>query len=157
MADEMQDPRIAAMRDKMLAYRNQQQGMADQYQGGLSLPEQMPQQDPGADNQMMRNMLMNRQAMQRPAQGMMQPQGFGRAPMAPSIQQQAMTQSNGVADPNAASGTPAQMPMSGQMNRRQMMGRRMGQRMGMQRPTQAGGDMANPNAPPIAGRSVSQF
>jgi hypothetical protein len=130
------------------------QGQQGQFQGGLALPEQMPQADVSGDQDMQRKMLMNRAAMARPAQGMMQPQGFGRAPMAPSIQQQAATQANGVASP---AGTPAQMPMSGQMNRRQMMGRRMGQRMGMQRPTQAGGDMANPNAPPIAGRSVSQF
>src|SRR6478736_2129494 len=146
MADEMQDPRLA-MQNKLMAMRQAQGGAADQYQGGLALPEQyspmpgsiaaqgqmragqMMQQSPVnpadepkytpeliAREMAMKNKYMqNRQAMQGGQQGMMQPQNFGRQPMAPSIQQQAMTQSNGVAAPNAAPGTPAQMPMSGQM------------------------------------------
>jgi hypothetical protein len=208
MADEMQDPRIADARNRMLAMRGQRDQLAGQasqaaaqFQGGLSLPEQLPQgqidprmrmmlmakqqemQNPsqggynpdmemernmamrGAPNmpprdltapdQDMRNrMIQNRQAMSRPAQGMMQPQNFGRQPMAPPIQEQAMTQANGVA---GQGGTPAQMPMANQMNRRQMMGRRMGQRMGMQRPQGQSAAGENPNASPVAGRSITPF
>jgi hypothetical protein len=107
MPDEMQDPRMAQMammRDRFMQNRAQQDQAAGQFQGGLSLPEQLPQGpvDP-------RLMMQRQNMMQRPAPPPMQlpPQAQGQPQGQPFRQPMGMP---------PAQGTPAQMPMANTMN-----------------------------------------
>jgi len=107
MPDEMQDPRIAMMRDRFMQHRAQQDQARGQYEGGLSLPEQLPQGpvDP-------RLMMQRQNMMQRPTPPPMPEQAMGQPvnrpmPMMPQRQPMGMP---------PAQGTPAQMPMANTMN-----------------------------------------
>ncbi len=106
--DEMQDPRMAQMammRNKFMQNRAQQDQARGQYEGGLSLPEQLPQGPIDPSMQM---------PMRRPMP--VQAQGTPQRPPMP------------IGQPSQQ-GTPAQMPMANTMNpnapsaRPSMMGR----------------------------------